>query len=46
MHESRNRERAGNCALEEVVMVMKVRHDLMPYYTVVNTEELFPATRC
>jgi 2-isopropylmalate synthase len=38
-------ERAGNCALEEVVMVMKVRHDQMPFYTTINTEHLFPASQ-
>ena len=38
-------ERAGNCALEEVVMVMKVRQDQMPYYTTINTEHLFPASQ-
>ena len=30
-------ERAGNAALEEVVMAMRTRHDLMPYTTNINT---------
>ena len=30
-------ERAGNAALEEVVMAMKTRPDLMPYETGINT---------
>ena len=38
-------ERAGNCALEEVVMAMKVRHDLLPYETAIVTEQLYPASR-
>ncbi|MGC8792084.1 MAG: 2-isopropylmalate synthase [Bryobacteraceae bacterium] len=38
-------ERAGNCALEEVVMAMKVRHDLLPYQTGIVTEQLYPASQ-
>jgi 2-isopropylmalate synthase len=38
-------ERAGNCALEEVVMTLKVRSDRMPYYTTLATEHLFPASQ-
>jgi 2-isopropylmalate synthase len=38
-------ERAGNCALEEVVVTMNVRRDRMPYYTSVVTEHLFPASQ-
>ncbi|MCS7314042.1 MAG: 2-isopropylmalate synthase [Bryobacterales bacterium] len=38
-------ERAGNCALEEVVMAMKVRHDLLPFETGIVTEQLYPASR-
>ncbi len=30
-------ERAGNAALEEVVMALRTRHDLMPYETGINT---------
>jgi 2-isopropylmalate synthase len=37
-------ERAGNAALEEVVMALKVRADLMPYGTTVNTEQLYAAS--
>ncbi|MBI5084496.1 MAG: 2-isopropylmalate synthase [Acidobacteria bacterium] len=38
-------ERAGNCALEEVVVTMNVRRDRMPYYTNIVTEHLFPASQ-
>jgi len=38
-------ERAGNCALEEVVMIMKVRNDQFPFETSINTEHLFPASQ-
>ncbi len=38
-------ERAGNCALEEVVMAMKVRNDLLPFETGIVTEQLYPASR-
>ncbi|MCG5052154.1 MAG: 2-isopropylmalate synthase [Myxococcales bacterium] len=38
-------ERAGNCSLEEVVMAMKVRNDLLPFATGINTPELFPASQ-
>src|SRR5947208_44991 len=34
-------ERAGNCSLEEVVMVMKTRNDLYPYSTGIQTEHLY-----
>jgi 2-isopropylmalate synthase len=37
-------ERAGNCSLEEVVMVMKTRNDLYPYKTGIHTEHLFAAS--
>jgi len=37
-------ERAGNCSLEEVVMVMKTRNDLYPYSTGIHTEHLFSAS--
>ncbi|HET7273758.1 MAG TPA: 2-isopropylmalate synthase [Longimicrobiaceae bacterium] len=33
-------ERAGNAALEEIVMALKVRSDALPYITMVNTEEI------
>ena len=38
-------ERAGNAALEEVVMAMKVRNDAMPYYTGVNSQMLMRASK-
>jgi 2-isopropylmalate synthase len=38
-------ERAGNCALEEVVMIMKVRNDQYPFETSINTEHLYPASQ-
>jgi 2-isopropylmalate synthase len=34
-------ERAGNASLEEVVMALRVRHDLLHYETRINTEELY-----
>jgi len=38
-------ERAGNAALEEVVMAMRTRHDLMPYTTNINTKLLSKASK-
>ncbi len=38
-------ERAGNCSLEEVVMVMKTRHDQYPYRTGIHTEHLFATSQ-
>jgi 2-isopropylmalate synthase len=38
-------ERAGNCSLEEVVMALKTRHDIMPYTTDINTEHIYAASR-
>ena len=38
-------ERAGNCALEEVVMIFKTRSDALPYYTAVNTEQIYSASQ-
>ena len=38
-------ERAGNAALEEVVMAMKTRNDLMPYDTGINTTLLSKASK-
>jgi len=37
-------ERAGNCSLEEIVMILKTRADAYPYYTAINTEHLFSAS--
>ena len=38
-------ERAGNCSLEEIVMVLKTRADKLPYTTGIKTEQLFPASQ-
>jgi 2-isopropylmalate synthase len=38
-------ERAGNCSLEEVVMIFKTRQDQMPYHTGIVTEQLYSASR-
>ncbi len=38
-------ERAGNCALEEVVMVIKLRKDRYPFDISAVTEHLFPASQ-
>ena len=38
-------ERAGNTALEEVVMALKVRHDIMPYTTGVDTTKIMNISR-
>src|SRR5271169_2141365 len=36
-------ERAGNAALEEVVMAMNIRRDRLPFETRIVTEHLYPA---
>jgi 2-isopropylmalate synthase len=38
-------ERAGNCSLEEVVMALRTRHDVLPYTTGVVTEQITPASK-
>src|SRR5512133_60059 len=38
-------ERAGNCSLEEFVMILKTRRDILPFATNVVTEQLTPASR-
>jgi 2-isopropylmalate synthase len=38
-------ERAGNAALEEIVMAMKTRHDRLPFETKIHTEKLFSASQ-
>jgi 2-isopropylmalate synthase len=38
-------ERAGNTALEEVVMALKVRHDIMPYRTGIDTTKIMGISR-
>jgi 2-isopropylmalate synthase len=38
-------ERAGNTALEEVVMALKVRHDILPFTTGIDTRRIMQASR-
>jgi 2-isopropylmalate synthase len=38
-------ERAGNTALEEVVMAMKVRNDIMPFQTGIDTTKIMNLSR-
>jgi 2-isopropylmalate synthase len=38
-------ERAGNASLEEIVMALRVRNDVMPFATAVVTSELYPASQ-
>ena len=38
-------ERAGNSALEEIVMAMKTRNDLMPFTTGINTKLISKASK-
>jgi 2-isopropylmalate synthase len=38
-------ERAGNCALEEVVMAFRVRQDQLPYSTAIHAQHLYPASK-
>src|SRR5262249_48531201 len=38
-------ERAGNCSLEEVVMAMRGRKDILPFETAIETPELYPASQ-
>ena len=38
-------ERAGNTALEEVVMALKVRNDIMPYRTGIDTTKIMGLSR-
>ncbi len=39
-------ERAGNAALEEIVMALKVREDMFSnVYTNINTKEIYPSSR-
>ncbi|MBC7153165.1 MAG: 2-isopropylmalate synthase [Rhodobacteraceae bacterium] len=38
-------ERAGNTALEEVVMALRVRNDIMPYQTGIDTTKIMQASR-
>ncbi len=38
-------ERAGNTAMEEVVMAIKTRHDLLPYQTHIDTTHIMRASK-
>src|SRR5947208_13799402 len=38
-------ERAGNCSLEEIVMILKTRSDAYPYHTGIHTEHLYAASK-
>jgi 2-isopropylmalate synthase len=38
-------ERAGNAAMEEIVMALRTRHDRMPYDTCIKTEAIMRASR-
>jgi 2-isopropylmalate synthase len=38
-------ERAGNTALEEVVMALKIRGDIMPFYTDIDTTKIMNISR-
>src|SRR5271165_2507941 len=38
-------ERAGNAALEEIVMAFKTRHDKLPFETKIVTEQIYSASR-
>ncbi|MBI2816025.1 MAG: 2-isopropylmalate synthase [Acidobacteria bacterium] len=38
-------ERAGNAALEEIIMALRVRHDVMPFETGIRTELLYPSSQ-
>ncbi len=38
-------ERAGNASLEEIVMALRVRQDLLPYTTGIQTEQIFKASQ-
>lgn len=38
-------ERAGNAALEEIVMILETRKDYYPYYTNVDTKQIYRSSR-
>ena len=38
-------ERAGNCSLEEVVMALRTRHDILPFTTNVVTEHIYATSQ-
>src|ERR1700752_1202425 len=37
-------ERAGNAAIEEIIMAFRVRQDRMPYGTAINCRQLYPSS--
>jgi 2-isopropylmalate synthase len=37
-------ERAGNAALEEIVMTLRIRADRMPFTTAIEAKEIYPAS--
>lgn len=38
-------ERAGNAALEEIIMNLKTRSDIYPFETKINTQEIYPTSK-
>lgn len=38
-------ERAGNASLEEIIMAMKVRNNIYPYWTTIENTKLLPTSR-
>lgn len=38
-------ERAGNCSLEEIAVIFKVRGDRLPYHTGIVAEHLYPTSQ-
>jgi 2-isopropylmalate synthase len=38
-------ERAGNASLEEIIMLLHVRADILPYRTSIITEQLYPSSQ-
>ncbi len=38
-------ERAGNASMEEIVMAIKTRKDVIPFYTDINTKQITKASR-
>ncbi len=37
-------ERAGNASLEEIAMILRVRHDRWPFDTAIQTPQIYPAS--
>jgi 2-isopropylmalate synthase len=38
-------ERAGNCSLEEIVMVLATRRDRLPFETGIDSKQLYPSSK-